>query len=91
MLHKLVVEVMAMVDEWSPGSSPQHFFLSRRELAKLSSVEEEAESLVAPEVQYSQARVEEACSDSTPVTEEFEKGNEPEELDDLYLLQGAKF
>ena len=94
MLRKLVVEVMAMVDEWSPGSRLQHFFLSHRELAKLSAVEKESESLSAPEVQYSQARVDKARQKSTLVTEETEKGNEPEELDSLFLLPdegGGKF
>ena len=75
-----------MVDEWSPGSCLHHFFLSRRELEKLSSVEEEAESLAAPEVQYSQARVDEARRESTLVTDEIEKGNTPEAINDLFLL-----
>ena len=94
LLRKLLVEVLAMVNEWSPGSCLQHFFLSYRELAKLSAAEKESESLTAPEVQYSQARVDKARRESKLVTEEIQKGNEPEELNDLFLLPdegGGKF
>ena len=75
-----------MVDDWSPDSSLHHFFLSRRELAKLSTMQEESESLATPEVQYSQARVDEARRESTLVTDEIEKGNTPEAINDLFLL-----
>ena len=45
-------------------------------------------------MQYSQARVDKARRESKLVTEEIEKGNEPEELNDLFLLPdegGGKF
>ncbi len=71
-----------MADELSPGSSLQHFYLNRRELAKLSS----SGSLAAPKVQYGQARVERARRESALVTDEIEKGYPPETLDDLFLL-----
>ena len=82
LLRKLDREVMAMVDEWSPGSCLQHFFLSRKELEKLPSLG----SLAAPKVQYAQSRVEEAKREATFVTEEIEKGAGPESIDNLFLL-----
>ena len=88
LMHKLLVETMAMADEMSPGSRLQHFYLSLNELRKHSS----SGSPDAPKVQYAQARVEQACSKCTFVTDD--KGAYPEDLTDLFLLPeegGGKF
>ena len=73
LLHILSAELMAMVNEHSPGSKTERLFLSGSELARLS----EDASLAAPRIAYSKDSVCQALERSEHVTDG--KASDPED------------